>query len=311
LPRIRNYNAAAKKSKVGGKPPVRILHTMPAGGMAGQEVFMRARAQIRSHPIHPMLVAFPIGLWIASFAFDVAAIAEGDAALAAAGFYAVIGGCAGAALAAIAGAIDLFGVVPSRSSAKKRGYIHALLNVAALALFIIVAARRGGSAAMPDGPSILLSAISVVLILCSGWLGGTLVYRNQIGVDHRYANAGKWRERKLAGWDQPVCNQSELADGQMMLAEVNGLRVVVGRCPEGVVAFSNHCTHKGGPLADGALVGCTVQCPWHGSQFDVRNGHVVAGPAREEIETYPVEVRGGEVFVMPNRSRQPEKKEAA
>jgi nitrite reductase/ring-hydroxylating ferredoxin subunit/uncharacterized membrane protein len=258
-----------------------------------------------------MLVAFPIGLWIASFGFDVAALAQGDAGLAAAGFYAVIGGCVGAALAAVAGATDLFGVVPSRSSAKKRGYTHALLNVAALVLFIIVAARRGGAAAMPDGFSLLLSGIGVALILISGWLGGTLVYRNQIGVDHRYANAGKWRERRLQGWDQPVCNQSELADGQMMLAEVNGLTVVVGRCPEGVVAFSNHCTHRGGPLADGALVNCTVQCPWHGSQFDARNGHVVAGPAREKIEVYPVEVRNGEIFVMPHRTRQPEKKEAA
>jgi nitrite reductase/ring-hydroxylating ferredoxin subunit/uncharacterized membrane protein len=256
-----------------------------------------------------MLVAFPIGLWIGSFAFDVAALAKADPSLAAAGFYAVIGGCAGAVLAAIAGAADLFGVVPSRSSAKNRGYIHALLNVGALVLFIIVAARRGGPGAMPDGFSILLSAISVILILCSGWLGGTLVYRNQIGVDHRYANAGQWRERTLKGWDQPVCNQSELADGQMVLAEVKGLKVVVGRCPEGMFAFSNHCTHKGGPLSDGALVGCTVQCPWHGSQFDIRSGHVVAGPARSSIETYPVEVRGGEVFVAPNRI--PEKKEAA
>lgn len=309
--RIRNEKAAAEKGKVGECRRACILCRVQAALSAGQEVSMRARAQFRSHPIHPMLVAFPIGLWIGSFAFDVAAIAGGDSALAAAGFYAVIGGCAGAVLAAVAGTTDLFGVVPPRSSAKKRGYTHALLNVIALALFIVVAARRGGAGAMPDGFSILLSGIGVVLILCSGWLGGTLVYRNQIGVDHRYANAGKWRERTLAGWDQPVCNQSELADGQMLLAEVKGRKIVVGRCPEGMFAFSDHCTHKGGPLSDGALVGCTVQCPWHGSQFDIRSGHVVAGPARSSIETYPVEVRGGEVFVTPNRAREPEKKEAA
>ncbi|HEV2117727.1 MAG TPA: DUF2231 domain-containing protein [Terriglobales bacterium] len=272
---------------------------------------MRARAHFRSHPIHPMLVAFPIGLWVGSFAFDVAAIAQGDPSLAAAGFYAIIGGCAGAVLAAVAGATDLFGVVPARSSARTRGYIHGLLNVAALVLFIVVAAGRGGAGAMPDGFSILLSGIGLVLILISGWLGGTLVFRNQIGVDHRYANAGRWRERRLEGWDQPVCNQSELADGQMVLAEVKGLKLVVGRCPEGTFAFSDRCTHKGGPLSDGALVGCTVQCPWHGSQFDIRTGRVVAGPARDVIETYPVEVRGGEVFVTPNRTREPEKKEAA
>lgn len=271
---------------------------------------MRARAQIRNHPIHPMLVVFPLGLWITSFAFDVAAIAGNDPYLAAAGFYAIIGGCAGALLAAIAGATDLFGAVPERSSAKKRGYTHAALNLIAFGLFIAVAVLRGGPSTMPHGLTLLLSGIGVVLILCSGWLGGTLVYRNQIGVDHRYANAGQWHERTLAGWDQPVCNQSELGDGQMILAEVGDRKIVVGRCPEGIFAFSNHCTHRGGPLADGALVGCTVQCPWHGSQFDIRSGHVVAGPAKDNMETYPVEVRGGEVFVTPNRVVPPEKQAA-
>src|SRR5207253_6685982 len=47
---------------------------------------------------------------------------------------------------------------------------------------------------------------------------------------------------------------------------------LVGRCSQGLFAFSDSCTHKGGPLSDGALVGCTVQCPWHGSQFDVSSG---------------------------------------
>jgi nitrite reductase/ring-hydroxylating ferredoxin subunit len=209
----------------------------------------------------------------------------------------------GAALAAIAGATDLFTVVPERSSAKKRGYVHGGLNVLALLLFIVVAVRRGGAAAMPDGLSLLLSAAAVIVVAISGWLGGTLVYRNQIGVDHRYANAGKYRERELRGWDQPVCNQSELSDGQMILAYVGTRKIVVGRCPEGVVAFSNMCTHRGGPLSDGALVGCTVQCPWHGSQFNVHTGRVVAGPANQAIDTYKVEVRNGEVFVSPNVTR--------
>src|SRR5205085_3004975 len=97
----------------------------------------------------------------------------------------------------------------------------------------------------------------------------TLSYRNQIGVDRRYANAGQLKERSITGFDKPVCNSAELGEGQMMLARIAGDRIVVGRCPTGVIAFEDHCTHRGGPLSDGALVGCTVQCPWHGSQFDV------------------------------------------
>ena len=91
----------------------------------------------------------------------------------------------------------------------------------------------------------------------------------------------------------------------MMLVRVGADRVVVGRCSEGMVAFSDHCTHKGGALSDGALVGCTVQCPWHGSQFDVHTGRVIAGPAKSKIDVCEVEVRGGEVYITPKKHKQP------
>lgn len=256
-----------------------------------------------------MLVSFPIGLWVVSFILDALGKVRGDASFWAAGFYLLIGGCIGAALAAIPGALDLFTVVPPHSSAKSRGYLHGGLNVLALIVFIVVAARRGNPGTMPDGISLVLSIAGIIIIGISGWLGGTLVYRNQIGVDHRYANAGQWKERTLDSWDRPVCNQGELSDGQMMLAIVKGQRVVVGRCSDGIFAFSDACTHRGGPLSDGALVGCAVQCPWHGSQFDLHTGRVVAGPAQQKILTYQVDIRAGEVYVLPVAT-EPEKKAA-
>ena len=64
--------------------------------------------------------------------------------------------------------------------------------------------------------------------------------------------------------------------------------VAVGRTGKGYVAFQDRCTHKGGPLSDGVLICGTVQCPWHGSQFDVHTGEVKAGPAEGKIETYDV-----------------------
>lgn len=254
-----------------------------------------------------MLVLFPLGLWITGFIFDVIGRWNRNELLWAAGFYCIIAGCIGAVAAATAGTVDLFGVVPERSSGRRRGYMHGGLNTLVLLLFIYIAWRRGTAANMPDGLSIFLSAIGVAAVLVSGWWGATLVYRNQIGVDHRYAGAGKWKERQLRGWDQPVCNQSELNEGQMMLAQRGEQTAVVGRCPEGYAAFSNRCTHKGGPLSDGALVGCTVQCPWHGSQFDVHSGRVVAGPADRKIETFGSEVRKGEVYVSPNRVNEEER----
>jgi uncharacterized membrane protein/nitrite reductase/ring-hydroxylating ferredoxin subunit len=258
-----------------------------------------------NHPIHPFLVAFPIGLWVTSFIFDLIGLASDKPGFWFAGFYAAIAGCVGAALAAIPGAIDWYSVVPPKSSAKKRGLTHALLNITVLAIFIFVAAHRGSPDMKPDNVAVLGSLIGVAILSYSGWLGGTLVYRNQIGVDHRYANAGSWRERTLDSFDRPVCHTNELAPGQMMLAIVEGERIAVGRCETGIVAFSDHCTHRGGPLSDGVLIGCTVQCPWHGSNFDVHSGRVAAGPAEQRIETYEIDIRNNEIYVIPNRMRMP------
>jgi uncharacterized membrane protein/nitrite reductase/ring-hydroxylating ferredoxin subunit len=265
---------------------------------------MRARAHIKSHPIHPMLVAFPLGLWITGFIVDLIGVATDRPLYWSAGYVMIVAGAVFAALAAIPGLIDLFSVVPPNSSGRKRGLIHGILNTLTLLLFIYVAAHRGSASERPDSTSLLLSLLGVGTVLFSGWLGATLVYRNQIGVDHRYAGSGKWKERELPDWGRPVCNQSELGDGQMMLARVGSDRVVVGKCNEGIFAFSDHCTHKGGGLSDGALVGCVVQCPWHGSQFDIRNGRVVSGPAQRKIDSYDVEIRSGEVYIKVREGEQ-------
>lgn len=269
---------------------------------------MRSSFAIKSHPVHPILVSFPIALWVMALIFDAIGAARDIAGLWAAGFYSLIAGCVAAFLAAIPGAWDWFTVVPPRSSAKSRGLLHGSINVFLLIFYIWIAARLGSAAAEPDKGSLAMMAIGVVVLGISGWLGGTLVYHNQIGVDRRYAGSGKFKMRSLASWSRPVCNQSELADGQMMLAVVGKERVVIGRCAEGLFAFADSCTHRGGPLSDGALVGCTVQCPWHGSQFDIITGHVVAGPAEAKIKIYQLEIRAGEVYVTPPVTvMQPEK----
>ncbi|MGH7504711.1 MAG: Rieske (2Fe-2S) protein, partial [Longimicrobiales bacterium] len=89
----------------------------------------------------------------------------------------------------------------------------------------------------------------------------------------------------------------ELEVNQMKLIHVDGRRIVVARAEDGFVAFDDHCTHRGGSLAGGSMICGTVQCPWHGSQFDVRSGAVRAGPADQPITSYAVEERAGEVRV--------------
>ena len=75
----------------------------------------------------------------------------------------------------------------------------------------------------------------------------------------------------------------------MKLVHAGDERVVVSRTEQGYAAFADRCTHKGGPLSDGVLICGTVQCPWHGSQFDVRTGDVKCGPAEKKIRTYEME----------------------
>jgi len=139
--------------------------------------------------------------------------------------------------------------------------------------------------------SLLVQAVATGAMSAAGFLGGTLVYRNQIGVDHRYANAGKWQEEtRLHAESRALMSTAAGLDvNQMKLVHVDAARVAVARTEKGYAAFDDRCTHKGGPLSDGALICGTVQCPWHGSQFDVHTGEVKCGPAQENIKTYDVD----------------------
>jgi nitrite reductase/ring-hydroxylating ferredoxin subunit len=81
----------------------------------------------------------------------------------------------------------------------------------------------------------------------------------------------------------------------MKLVHVDGRRIVLARTADGYVAFDDRCTHRGGSLAGGTMICGTVQCPWHGSQFDVASGAVKAGPAEKAIETFRVEKTGDRI----------------
>jgi nitrite reductase/ring-hydroxylating ferredoxin subunit len=167
-------------------------------------------------------------------------------------------------------------------------------------LFIVVFLLKKNNA-VNFSVIVLLEFIGVAIMSVAGWLGGTLVYRNQIGVDHRYADAGKWQEKTLppaaGGEAVDVGAADDLEVNQMALLHVGDRRVVLARTEDGVVAFDDRCTHRGGPLSDGTLACGTVQCPWHGSQFDVRTGQPVHGPAEAPVQVHEVSERGGRLLL--------------
>jgi nitrite reductase/ring-hydroxylating ferredoxin subunit/uncharacterized membrane protein len=261
---------------------------------------MRSRASFRGHPIHPAIIPFPFAFLYGAFLFDLAGRIAGRALWWTVGAHLGLAGIVTALVAAVPGFIDYLYTVPPRSTGKRRATRHMLVNLSAVGLFAVAWWLRGRVDAMPMTIPLVLEAVGVVLLTTGGWMGGVLVNRNQIGVDHRYAGAGKWRETSVdarAGASVIAARSDELQVNQMKLVRAGHRRIVVARTEDGYVAFDDRCTHRGGSLAGGVLICGTVQCPWHGSQFDVRSGAVKAGPAQERIPTYGVEERGGEVWL--------------
>jgi nitrite reductase/ring-hydroxylating ferredoxin subunit/uncharacterized membrane protein len=265
---------------------------------------MRSKAQFKGHPLHPMLVAFPIAFLYGSLVADIAGRLAEMPSLWVTGGYLSLAAIATGLTAAVPGLIDYSYVVPPKSSGKRRATKHMAVNVTAIASFAIAWLFRDGASWLPGYGTLALELTGVLLVTWGGWMGGTLVYRNQIGVDHRYAHAGKWHDEVIDGRPGEsivVAKKNELKPGQMRLLRVGDRRIVLACTDEGYAAFDDHCTHKGGPLADGVLICGTVACPWHGSQFDVRTGAVKAGPAEQPIAVYQVSQVGDEVrLVVPN-----------
>ena len=94
-----------------------------------------------------------------------------------------------------------------------------------------------------------------------------------------------------------VANLDEVPPGEMKIVEVDGEEIVVANVDGAIFAFNNTCTHRGGPLGEGLLMGDVVECPFHGGQFNVRTGEVVSAPPEEPVQTYAVQVEVDEIKV--------------
>jgi nitrite reductase/ring-hydroxylating ferredoxin subunit len=124
----------------------------------------------------------------------------------------------------------------------------------------------------------------------SAWIGGHLSFVLGIGVsrDAFEQPPTKWRT---------ALPEADLTDGEMKRVAVRGNPVVLLKQGDRVYATSATCTHVGGPLDEGELNGTCVTCPWHGSEFDLRNGHVLHGPATADLHAYETRVSDGNVQI--------------
>jgi uncharacterized membrane protein len=143
---------------------------------------MESRAKLFGHPIHPMLIPFPLGLLATSLVFDVIHRLTGNEPWAEVAYWMIVAGIIGGLAAAPFGWIDWF-AIPDGTRAKSIGLWHGVGNVVVLALFVVSWFLRRDAPAEPGILAFVLSLAGVALAVVTGWLGGELVDRLGVGVD--------------------------------------------------------------------------------------------------------------------------------
>jgi uncharacterized membrane protein len=143
---------------------------------------MESKAKAFGHPVHPMLIVFPLGLLATSVIFDVIHLAGGGPGFSRASFYMIAAGVVGGLLAAVFGLVDWL-AIPKGTRAKRVGAAHGLGNVVVTLLFIVSWGVRYGDPDTLPGAAFGLSLVAAALALVTGWLGGELVDRLAVGVD--------------------------------------------------------------------------------------------------------------------------------
>ncbi len=272
------------------------------------------------HPAHPMLVHFPIGLFVLSFVLDLASLAFPSVPnLVRDSFYAMLVGIITALFAAVPGFVD-YTDIRSDHPAKRTATAHMTLNLIVVALYGINLGVRSSMLADSKIPllPLILSLVGIALLSASGYLGGRLVYDDGIGVGRhkrRTPTSEDTLHFSMAHFAQnekydvvfiPVPEAERLQDKETLRVEIDGQVIAIAKIDNHFYALQEFCTHRFGPLSEGSFEGFNVQCPWHNSCFDVRTGKVTNGPANVDLKTFKVEIRDGKICIgLPPKNRKP------
>lgn len=237
------------------------------------------------HPLHPLLVAVPIGMWSGALLLDL----TGGPASRVAARRLVGAGVLMVAPSAASGLAD-WSELGAFDKPKRVGLVHALANVTTTVLFgVSWLARRNED--QERGRMLALAGTAGLVV--GGYLGGHLAYSQGVGVNR---NADEQKEP--TGWTDAAA-ASDVGEGQLHHVDIDGQAVVLARTGGELFAMGATCSHYGASLAEGELAddGCLV-CPWHGSRFRLRDGSVAQGPATAPQLSYLVRTRGERVEVQ-------------
>lgn len=142
---------------------------------------MESRARLFGHPIHQMLIVFPLGLLGMAVIFDIIRLAGGNVGLATASYHMIAAGVITGLIAAAFGFVDWL-AIPPNTRAKRIGRWHAIGNVVIVILFAVSWWLRRPDPAAPSTLAFVLALVGLLLALVTGWLGGELVDRLGVGV---------------------------------------------------------------------------------------------------------------------------------
>lgn len=261
-----------------------IAKAYESGGEAGQQVKNFLHGTWLGHPLHSALTDVPVGAWTAALVMDAMADVSGRDQFSRGADAAVAVGLAGAVAAAAAGITDW---QATDGRARKVGAVHGMMNMGAALLYTAsYAARKKGARSTGRG----LSTLGFLVAMGSAYLGGKLVYSEQVGVDH---TIGQQYPEEFT----PVLAESELKEGEMRRVHWQGNRILLAKRGTQVFAIAEVCSHLGGPLAEGEFDGCAVRCPWHGSRFSVEDGRVLDGPSTHALPCLDVRRSNGQIEV--------------
>ncbi len=245
-------------------------------GQTGQRVKNYLNGTWLGHPLHPVLTDVPIGAWTMALLFDCIAMdAAADVAVA-------VGICSALA-AAMTGIVDWS---DTYGRAKRIGVAHAALNITGTAFYAASLASRKNN----RGLGKFLSLVGYGVLNAGAFLGGELVYGQQIGVNHAAA-------QELPSDFIPVLPETELKKDTLTRVDAGGVAVLLARHDEAIHALLETCSHLGGPLSEGTLEQGAVRCPWHGSRFCLETGAVIDGPATHAQPRFETRVREGKIEV--------------
>jgi nitrite reductase/ring-hydroxylating ferredoxin subunit/uncharacterized membrane protein len=237
------------------------------------------------HPLHPVLTDIPLGAWTLAVLFDIIYIFNrGQTWVSAADLTIFVGVLASLAVA-VTGYTDWNETIDRE---RRVGVAHGLINTVVILLYIISLIVRvsGGS----RGFAIVVAFIGYALLISAAYLGGELVFSIGTGVNHH-----AWQQ--VPEKFTRVMLEGQLNEGMLVRGLAGDTPILLYKKGDTVCAISETCSHAGGPLSEGEIVGNLVQCPWHASRFDLCSGAVKQGPATVSQVRYETRVQNGQIEV--------------